>query len=258
MAYTVKELATISGVSVRTLHWYDEIGLLKPFEKGANNYRYYEQEQLLRLQQILFFKELGFALNDIQKLLLQNDFDNVKALKAHRKILEDELDRKNELIITIDKTIQHLEGKQLMKDEELYYGFDSDRQKEYEEYLINSLGDKAENLMVGTKTAMKNWSNEEWTRFHHGWDSICADLAGLLKNNSKPDSPEVQKVIARHHQWLPWGNDENCTKEAYIGLGQGYTGFEWKKAFMKYDEDHPHLARFMAQAMEYYANKNLQ
>ncbi|WP_371218700.1 MerR family transcriptional regulator [Orientia tsutsugamushi] len=64
MAYTVKELAKISGVSVRTLHWYDEIGLLKPFSKRANNYRY-EEQQLLRLQQILFFKELGFALNDI-------------------------------------------------------------------------------------------------------------------------------------------------------------------------------------------------
>lgn len=257
MAYTVKELAKISGVSVRTLHWYDEIGLLKPFSKGANNYRYYEEQQLLRLQQILFFKELGFALNDIQKLLSQNDFDNIKALNAHRKTLEDEIIRKNDLIATIDKTIQHLRGKQLMKDEELYYGFDSNRQKEYEEYLINRLGDKVENLIRNTKTEMKNWSKEEWSNFHQGWDSICSALAELLKKNMTPDSQEVQKVITRHHQWLPWGNDKYCTKEAYIGLGQGYTGFEWKKAFIKYDEHHPHLANFMAQAMEYYANENL-
>ena len=77
MAYTVKELAKISGISVRTLHWYDEIGLLKPAYHGANSYRYYEEAQLLLLQQILFFRELEFNLNDIQKLLSQNDFDNI-------------------------------------------------------------------------------------------------------------------------------------------------------------------------------------
>lgn len=257
MVYTVKELAKLSGVSVRTLHWYDEIELLKPSTKGVNNYRYYEKDQLLRLQQILFFKELGFALNDIQKLLLQDDFNNIKTLKAHRIILEEELARKNHLINTIDKTIQHLEGKQLMKDEELYYGFDSERQKEYEDYLINSFGEKVGNVISNTKTEMKNWSKSQWNHFHEGWDSICSDLADSLKNNMTPDSPEVQKIIARHHQWLPWGEHEHCTKEAYIGLGQGYTGFEWKKAFMKYDGNHPCLANFMAKAMEYYANKNL-
>ncbi len=107
MAYTVKELAKISGVSVRTLHWYDEIGLLKPAYHGANSYRYYEEVQLLLLQQILFFRELGFNLNDIQNLLSQNDFDNIKALYAHRKVLEKDIARKNSLIATIDKTIQH-------------------------------------------------------------------------------------------------------------------------------------------------------
>src|SRR4029079_12926184 len=125
MAYTVKELAKISRVSVRTLHWYDEIGLLKPAYHGANHYRYYEETQLLLLQQILFFRELGFNLNDIQKLLKQNDFDNVNALYAHREILEKDIARKNSLIATIDKTIQHLRGKQTMSNEELYHGFDS-------------------------------------------------------------------------------------------------------------------------------------
>ena len=98
MAYTVKELAKISGVSVRTLHWYDEIGLLKPAYHGANSYRYYEEVQLLLLQQILFFREPGFNLNDIQKLLSQNDFDNIKALYAHRKVLEKDIARKNSLL----------------------------------------------------------------------------------------------------------------------------------------------------------------
>lgn len=136
MAYTVKQLAKISNVSVRTLHWYDEIGLLKPAYQGANSYRYYEEKQCLKLQQILFFRELGFPLNDIQKLLMQDDFDHIKALEAHKQILERDINRKNQLIATIDKTIQHLRGKHKMSNEELYYGFDSQRQKQYERELV--------------------------------------------------------------------------------------------------------------------------
>jgi DNA-binding transcriptional MerR regulator len=128
MAYTVKQLAKMSGVSVRTLHWYDEKGLLKPSYHGANAYRYYEEEQLLMLQQILFFRELGFNLNDIQKLLSQDDFDKVRALQSHKQVLTEEINRKSNLITTIDKTISHLRGKQTMQDNELYHGFDKARQ----------------------------------------------------------------------------------------------------------------------------------
>jgi DNA-binding transcriptional MerR regulator len=88
MAFTVKKLAKLSGVSVRTLHWYDEIGLLKPAYLGANHYRYYQEEQLLILQQILFFKELGFNLNDIQSLLAERDFDKLNSLEAHKQVLQ--------------------------------------------------------------------------------------------------------------------------------------------------------------------------
>ena len=108
MSYTVKKLATLSGVSARTLHWYDEIGLLKPAYYGDNSYRYYEEEQLLLLQQILFFRELGFNLNDIQKMLTSSDFDKVRALHAHKQTLAEDVNRMQELIQTIDKTILHL------------------------------------------------------------------------------------------------------------------------------------------------------
>src|SRR5580693_2515487 len=87
MAYTVKKVAGISGVSVRTLHFYDEVGLLKPAYHGANGYRFYEEAQLLTLQQILFYRELGFELKKIKAILRQSDFDKVAALESHRKIL---------------------------------------------------------------------------------------------------------------------------------------------------------------------------
>src|ERR1700733_13801208 len=110
MAYTVKQVAAMSGVSVRTLHFYDETGLLKPAYLGVNGYRFYEEPQLLILQQILFYRELGFELRQIQRILGGADFEKVAALQSHRKVLEKDLARTRRLIDTIEKTIQHLKG----------------------------------------------------------------------------------------------------------------------------------------------------
>src|SRR4030095_11847485 len=110
MAYTVQQVAKMSGVSVRTLHFYDEIGLLTPACYGANGYRFYEEPQLLTLQQILFYRELGFELKHIKSILRRPDFEKVTALQSHRKVLQKNLARTRALITTIDKTIDHLKG----------------------------------------------------------------------------------------------------------------------------------------------------
>ena len=123
MAYTVKQLAVMSGVSVRTLHFYDETGLLKPAYYGANGYRFYEEPQLLTLQQILFYRELGFELKQIERILGRADFEKVSALQSHRKIMEEKLARARTLMETIDKTIAHLKGTMTMKSEEMFLGF---------------------------------------------------------------------------------------------------------------------------------------
>src|ERR1700726_3712793 len=123
MAYTVKQVAAMSGVSVRTLHFYDETGLLKPAFHGANSYRFYEEPQLLTLQQILFYRELGFELKQIRQILDRDDFENLKALQSHRDILQKNLARTRTLIETIDKTINHLKGKKKMKSKEIFVGF---------------------------------------------------------------------------------------------------------------------------------------
>src|SRR6201999_2309118 len=97
MAYTVKQVAEISGVSVRTLHFYDETDLLKPAYVGANNYRFYEQAQLLTLQQILFYREVGLELRQIKKILGRGDFEKVAALRSHREVMEKNLNRTRQL-----------------------------------------------------------------------------------------------------------------------------------------------------------------
>ena len=123
MAYTVKQLAVMSGVTVRTLHFYDEMALLKPAYTAANGYRMYEEPQLLMLQQILFYRELGFELKRINEILSQRKFEKIAALKSHRQVLEKNVTRTRTLIETIDKTISHLKGTKKMKSEELFMGF---------------------------------------------------------------------------------------------------------------------------------------
>lgn len=252
MAYTVKELARLSGVSVRTLHFYDEIDLLKPAYVGDNNYRYYENEQLLTLQQILFFRELGMELKDVQAILSQSDFDKVKALNSHRRVLLQKKARMQELIYTIDKTIKRLKGEESMVDKDLYQGFAPEKQEEYEAYLKNRFGPDHPSF-AESKTNMKNWTQADWEKSSREWDAICKDLVGLL--GSPADSEEVQAVIARHYVWLKRFWTPN--RATYAGLGMGYVEFEWKKAFAPYDNEHPKLAMFMAQAMKHFADKKL-
>lgn len=123
MAYTVRQVASLSGVSIRTLHFYDEVGLLKPAYVSASGYRYYEEPQLLTLQQILFYRELGLELKEIKSILGRADFEKATALDSHRSVLEKKLARTQTLIATISRTIEHIRGTIKMSSEEMFAGF---------------------------------------------------------------------------------------------------------------------------------------
>lgn len=252
MAYTVKQLAKLSGVSVRTLHWYDEKGLLTPAYVGANGYRYYEEEQLLLLQQILFFRELGFPLDEIKNLINRDDFDKVKALESHKQILATDIHRKKSLLITIDKTISHLRGKEKMKDEELYYGFDSEVQKEHEKYLVEQRIVTQE-FMDECNEKVKHWSDKQKNEFIEGIEEIMQGLVLALENNLDLHDAKVQSLMDQHYIWLcrSW----SPTKEKYLGLADLYQTPEFRTF---YDKRHPDLLEFMIQVMQIYAEKNLE
>lgn len=247
MAYTVKKLAKLSGVSVRTLHFYDEIGLLKPAYYGENNYRYYEEAQLLMLQQILFYRELGFQLNDIKRIILSPDFDKVNALESHKKILEKNLVKQKMLIETVDKTIAHLRGKETMKDEELYYGFDSEKQKKYEKQLI------AEGIVTQEYLAKykEKLTSADKDKFIQEGKKINEDLISAMNRGLAPSSQEVQDIMRRHHAWVGW----NPTKEGYLGLSQRYLTPEFKKF---YDQLDPRLLKYITEAMKIFAERELK
>jgi DNA-binding transcriptional MerR regulator len=252
MAYTVKKLAAMSGVSVRTLHFYDEVGLLKPAYHGANGYRYYEATQLLLLQQILFYRELGFELKQIRDILGRRDFDQVTALESHRKVLRQNLAHTRKLIQTIDKTIAHLKGKGKMKSQELFVGFDPKEQARHEQYLINRYGDGMKESIALSKRKVKNWTKADWEKSGGEFNQICHDLVSCLNRSLPAEAPESQGVIRRHYEWLKQFWTPN--RESYAGHSLLITDSELGQAYAKHDA---RLPGFTAAAIRVFAEREL-
>lgn len=252
MQYTVNKLATLSGVTIRTLRFYDEIGLLKPAHVAENGYRYYTEKELLLLQQILFFRELGFELKQIQNIMGQSEFDKLEALRVHKKVLRKNIARMTELIKTVDNTINHLEGKKMMNAQEIFYGFDTEQQAKHEEYLVTHFGDTIKEHIAQSHKNIKGWTMRDWEISKKEFADICTELTSLLTQHHKPDSTQAQAMIKRHYEWLKIFWLPN--KESYAGVGLGYTAKEWSTVFEPY---HPQLAQYLADAINIFAERNL-
>lgn len=251
MNYTVKQLATMSGVSVRTLHWYDEKDILKPAFIAENGYRFYTEEQVLRLQQILFYKELGFSLERINVLVAQEDFDKIKALEMHRNMLNHDIDHKQSLIDTIDKTLNYLRGESTMQNlSEIFDGFTDELQQHYLDYLEDEAGVPKQTLDDAHRKAQK-FSKQDWLRHKAAMDAIHHQLVEALERGLLPESAEVQKIMPKHYQQicLFWTPD----REKYIGLSEMYGSHPDFVRF--YDNIHPELLAFLQQAMCCYAQQ---
>jgi DNA-binding transcriptional MerR regulator len=249
----VKELAELSGVSVRTLRFYDETGLFKPAYYGDNGYRYYEKDQLFVLQQILFYRELGIELAQIQKIMGDPNFDKVKALKAHREALLKESLRAQTLIMTIDKTLAHLEREKPMKDHEIYNGFDPKKQAEYEKYLVDNYGDHASKNIEESKNRTKDWTKEDFEKVRQDYARVHKSIKEKMENGLPEADPTVQELIKVHYEivnrfWTP-------NRQAYIALGKSYCEYsDFRKHF---DSVHPRLAQYLASAMKVFAEAKL-
>lgn len=257
MAYTVKKLSVLSGVTIRTLHFYEEIGILKPAYHGSNGYRYYEEKELLQLQQILFFKELGFSLKQIQKVLGKGDFDQLSALYSHRKSLTREWEKIGVLLKTIDKTIKHMKGKKKMKDKEIFDGFNITLVKKAkggesyfaaEEIVGKSVKNPTKNAQDVEKRGKEFY--EDITKTAH---AIFKDSVHCIKKGLDPASDEVQRVIKKHHTLTE--QTHTATQEVYTALAQMYQ--EHPEFRNQLDLFHPELATFMAEAMRVFADRKL-
>jgi DNA-binding transcriptional MerR regulator len=252
MAYTVKKLAAMSGVSVRTLHFYDETGLLKPAYVGANGYRFYEEPQLLTLQQILFYRELGFELKEIKRVLARPSFDRIAALESHRKVLGKNLRRTRKLIVTIDRTIEHLKGMKTMKSQEMFVGFSPEVQAKHEEYLIDRFGEGMKEGIEQSKRKVKNWTKTDWEKSGTAFNQICKDLVAVMERKLSSESADAQGIIRRHYVWLKqfW----TPTKESYAGHCLMITDSDLRKA---YEAHHAQLPEFIAAGIKTFAETKL-
>ena len=248
-AYTVSRLARMAGVSVRTLHHYDAIGLLAPSARTEAGYRLYGERDLLRLQQILFFKELDVPLGEIRGILDAPDFDEIRALEDHRRRLHERAERLARLIQTIDRTIQRLaEDTMKLTDQELYEGFTKEQRERYQREA-REMYDPA--LVAESERRIRKMTKEQWNAVKQEGDEITRGIAALA--DQPASDPKVQALIARHHAWIE--HFYPCSAEVYRGLGQGYAEHPDFRA--TYDKYRPNLADFMREAMAYYADHTL-
>lgn len=232
MAYTVKQVAELSGVSVRTLHFYDESELLKPAWTGANGYRFYEEPQLLTLQQILFYRELGMQLRQIRQLLGRPDFQRVDALRSHRKALEERLARTRRLLETIDHTIDHLEGRKPMNGEQIFAGFTVAAGDDRFGERVR-LGGEPNDCKVsaadtgGTMSVFEFRGRSGWPRHsHHEQDewlyvvdgTIACEVGDRRLRLERGESVFVPRTVA--HAWASRGEGPATVLEVYQPAGR--------------------------------------
>ena len=254
-SFAVKELSDISGVSVRTLHYYDQISLLKPLHRSEAGYRFYGEAQLIRLQQILFFRELDFTLKEILDMLEDPAFDVVEALESHKTSLIQRKNRLNHLLLTIDHTIQNYKKGNIMKKPEmLYEGLSKEFASTYREEAKQKYGtDQIEKAEVELMKLGKKGFEQLKTDF----DKINISLFKL--RHEPHDTEKVQDLIDAHYHAIRsfWGtaNTPDNQAEAYAGLGELYVHDD---RYTTMDgEPHPEFASFLKKAMSHYAKTQL-
>jgi DNA-binding transcriptional MerR regulator len=245
--YTIKRLAAMAGVSVRTLHHYDAVGLVRAAARSASGYRLYGERELLRLQQVLFYRELDMSLAEIGRVLDGPGFDPLDALEEHKRLLAARAERIARLIGTVDRTIGRLKGETMPNDEELYAGFAKDE--------IESLKAEAKTRWGGTEayaqsqSRVARMSRERWEEVKAEGVSIDTAVVEAMRDGAEPDSAAVQAAMARKYEHLRHFYEPSAG--TFAGLGRLYAEDERFKA--RYEALAPGLADYLRRAMEVFA-----
>ncbi len=248
--YKISELARMGSVSVRTLHHYDAIGLLKPSGHSEGGYRLYSGDDAQTLQQILFFRELGFPLKVIKEIIEDPSFDRKQALLNHRSLLQKKVERLQQMLTTIDYTLAINEGNQQVDGKKLFGGFSMEDMKEYQKKYRDEAAEKyGKKIVDQAEERTSQYTDEDWDNNQKGMNAIFHKIADGMADG--PESEDVQKAVAEWRQFIT-DHYYDCTPDIFIGLADIYTGDE--RFRHNIDQIKPGLATFMSDAIIIYCD----
>ena len=238
----VKEFAEFTGVSVRTLHYYDEIGLLTPaFVDKTTGYRFYDENSLLRMQEILFYRELDFPLKSIGEILSSSNYDKSKALNEQKQLLTLKKERLERLISAIDGAAK---GENVMK------AFDNSEFEKHKAEAKEKWGKTDAYKEHAERT--KNYSKQTWDSLAEGMDHIMAEFALCMRKGERPASTEAQNLVKMLQNHIT-ENYYLCTSQILAGLGQMYVADE--RFTNNIDKHADGTAAFIFEAISVYCSK---
>ncbi|MBQ3403945.1 MAG: MerR family transcriptional regulator [Oscillospiraceae bacterium] len=215
MKMRIKQFADMAGVSVRTLHYYDEIGLLRPAETDKwTGYRFYDGDSLARMQEIMFFRELGFTLNSISDILSSPDYDRGRALLEHKKLLIMKKERLERLIAAVDDAVK---GEIVMK------AFDNTAFEQYRAEVKKRWGETEAYAQYVEKSRGRR--GEKQNEMLVGMDEILGKFALCMKSGDSPDSGSAQELVKELQGFIS-ANFYDCTDQILAGLGEMYVADE--------------------------------
>ncbi len=253
MEYTVQKLSQMAGISSRTLRYYDEIDLLKPARINSSGYRIYGAKEVERLQQILFYRELGVNLESIKTIVTSTDFQPLKALGEHYDKLLEKRKQLDLLITNVTKTIAAMEGRITMSDREKFEGFKQEMIDENEKKYGKEIREKyGKDVVEKSNQKFKNMTADEYEKFTKLQQEVLDTLYDAYQTGD-PAGELAQRTADLHRQWLSFTWDQ-YSKEAHAGLAQMYV--DDPRFTEYYDKKQPGLAEFLRDAVHIYTGYN--
>lgn len=243
MAYKVGDVAKLAHVSIRTLHHYDELGLLTPSERSEAGYRLYTHGDLERLQQVLFYRELGFGLEEIAEMMNDPGFDRTEALIAQRELIAERVLRYEAMLDLIDTTLISSEGGIRMTKEEMFGVFGDFDPAEYEDEVQERWGDTDAYRESARRT--KRYTKADWERYKAESEQVTLAIAALMNEGVPADDPRAMEAVEAHRMLIDaWFYP--CSKEMHAGLGAMYVSDP--RFTQTYDKVAPGLASYICDA----------
>ena len=253
MEYNISQLSKLSGVSARTLRYYDEINLLHPSRTNEAGYRFYGDKEVNLLQQILFYRERGLSLEKIRFILYDENFDMLKALNEHLTELENRRERLSKLIDTVKDTIASVKGEFIMRDSEKFEAFKKDvvdrYEKLYGEEAREKYGDSEVDMAVNKVLSL---SKEDYEKFQTLGKKVMEALKAAVISKASPESETGRSVASLHKEWLGY-SWKDYTEQKHKGVVSLYVQDERFKKY--YDREQNGCADFLLAAVDFWAEK---